>query len=286
MSALREPVILEETGTPVPEAAAELGSTRPFITVGMRPPDHFYRYRWQGRPLPSWSTLRAEAGVKAQVHAWALGGMADVALLEAGTLAAAQVNGAEEWARRRLWDAAAEAQGSSARLGTKVHEAIAAKVPSTVADDDLRDRLEQHEHWLRRSRAEVLASEFEIYNLTVGYGGTGDLLAGFPDGSIWLIDYKTGSVWAEHLLQLTGYLMGEFVGREDRVDDRLTALFRRVSGVAVLHLPGGEPDGWEFRGLRVDAEAWAAFRGLLTFARWSHDHELDDVTSSIVRGGR
>lgn len=69
-------------------------------------------------------------------------------------------------------------------------------------------------------------------------------------------------------MQLAGYLMGEFVGRDDVVDEQLTALLQQVSGVAILHLTE-EPSatGWEFVGL--DAQklptVWTAYRGVIRY---------------------
>lgn len=254
----------------------------PTFTIGAPPRDPFHRYTWQGRDLPSWSTLRATAGMKPQLHAWALRGMADMAVEMGLVLGAAVENGdaaAVSWARERLWDAAVDAQGIKARRGTAVHEAVAGQRPS---DPELEPYLQQDRAFLDHTRATVVASEFTIYNLTVGYGGTADRLLLMPDGGLWLVDLKTGSLWGEHLLQVTGYAMGEFVASEDQVDERTTAMLHRLTGVAILQLT---PEGWEFRTLRIDARAWSAFRGLAVFAGWLHDHDdIDTVTASLLRG--
>lgn len=263
------------------------------ITIGAPPPDPFYRYWWQGRPLPSWSTIRAAAGMRPQIHAWALGGMADAAVAEAGTLAAAVATGDEsavKWARARLWDAAVDARDSAARLGTRVHEAVETGLALELAPPDLAPKLAAFYDWLRVSRAQILGQEYAVYNLTVGYGGTVDLLVLMPDGSIWVVDLKTGkSLWGEYALQIMGYVHGEFVGATDdegvqRVDEALTAFHRAARGMAVLHL---SDSGWEFRSLTPDPRTWAAFQGLLAFADWQHDHDdIASVTAGVRRSGR
>lgn len=256
----------------------------PTFTIGAPPRDPFHRYTWQGRDLPSWSTLRSTAGMKPQLHAWALRGMADMAVEMGLVLGAAVENGDEaavSWARERLWDAAVEAQGAKARLGTAVHEA--AHRGDDPGTPDVADHLRQDRAFLAHTRATIVASEFTIYNLAVGYGGTADRLLLMPDGGLWLVDIKTGSLWGEHLLQVTGYAMGEFVAVGDQVDERTTAMLHGLSGVAVLQLT---PEAWEFRTLRIDARAWSAFRGLAAFAGWLHDHDdIDTVTASVI-GGR
>ena len=79
-------------------------------------------------------------------------------------------------------------------------------VPPEVAP-----RLRQYLDWLEVSGAEVLGAEFQVWNLTIGYAGTVDLLVRFRDGSIWVIDLKTGKgLYGEHALQLIDV---EFYGR-------------------------------------------------------------------------
>lgn len=248
------------------------------ITVGEPARDPFYRYRWQGRDLPSWSTIRHIAGIKQQIHAWALEGMVTEALAMGTTIAAAAVTGqpaAVDMVRRRLWDAATEERDRAARLGIKVHQAVETGVRPEIADADIARKLGSFHHWLARSGARILRHEYRIYNLTVGYGGTVDLLVVLPNGRVFVVDIKSGkNLWGEHALQVMGYLQGEFVGLDDVVDEGLTAFHRGVHGMAVLHL--GD-DFWEFRSLLPDQATWDAFRGLFTFAVWQHEH--DDIES-------
>lgn len=251
-----------------------------FVTVGAKPRDEFYRYAWQGRDLPSWSTIRAIAGVKPQIHSWVLEGMVTEALRMGPTIAAAvQTNepAAIKWVRTRLWDAAVAERDKAADLGTRVHGAVEQGHDPALVSVDVAKKLAWFRDWCAVSGATILAQEYQVFNLTLGYGGTVDLLVLMPDGSIWIVDLKSGrSLWGEHALQLMGYVQGEFVGRDDAIDDTLTAFHRSARGMAVLHL---RDDGWEFRSLRADAETWAAFRGLLTFARWQHaNDDIDTVT--------
>jgi hypothetical protein len=127
------------------------------------------------------------------------------------------------------------------------------------------------------ARPRIVGTEFQVFNLTVGYAGTCDLLCQFSDGSYWIIDLKTGkSTFPEHLLQVLMYMMGEFVGADDVVDDELTGILRQVAGVGVLHLAD---DHWEFKRLDATPDAWRASRGLLAFAMWMHEHpRIDTVT--------
>jgi len=93
-----------------------------------------------------------------------------------------------------------------------------------------------------------------------------------------LIDLKTGtSVHAEHAVQLRAYREGEFVGRDDVVDEVLTALLHSATDLGVLHLA---EDHWEYLALRDDPVSGEAFRGLLTFATWMAEH--GDVETCVT----
>src|SRR6185369_13461709 len=103
-----------------------------------------------------------------------------------------------------------------ASLGLAVHDAAAQNLSLESVPENVRPRLRQFRHWLSVAKPEILASEFQVFNLTVGYGGTGDLLVRFAGGSVWLIDLKTGNgVYPEHLIQVLFYSMAEFVGQDD-----------------------------------------------------------------------
>jgi hypothetical protein len=189
-----------------------------------------------------------------------------------------RIEEASKWLRL----AATEERDAAAELGTAVHDAAASNLDIETVEPAVRPRLLQFRSWLATARPEILATEFQCWNLTAGYAGTADLLVRLLDGSIWLIDLKTGKgTYAEHALQLIDYRTAEFVGSDDVVDDRLTALLHACSGMAVLHLAD---DHWEFRAIRFDQETLDASRGLLAFARWMHDHrDIGDVTVASRR---
>lgn len=284
--------MIDQAETPVAQVA-------PFVVIGDGPrnartdSDGLRFYTWQGRELPSATTIRRLAGVPHGLHQWAISQVITRATGNVWTLVKLltrkrrprervleknRIEEASKWLRL----AATEERDASAKLGTAVHDAAATNMdPATVAPE-VRPRLIQFRDWLARSGAIVLAAEFQIFNLTVGYAGTGDLLVRFPNGEVWLIDLKTGkSTFAEHALQVMYYRQGEFVGADDVVNPRLTELLRSVAGMAVLHLAD---DHWEFRAIRHDQETWDAAIGLLRFAMWSHVHrDVDSVTVASRR---
>lgn len=235
-------------------------------------------YRWQGRDLPSVTSIRRMAGLPFGLHNWTINQVVSYALDHLSDFAQRLEDPAQlQVVRHELRSAATAERDAAAKLGTAVHDAAASGHSLADVDPKVAPRLRQYLDWLATSGAEVIGSEFQCWNLTLGYAGTVDLLARMRDGSVWLVDLKTGKgVYGEHALQVMAYSMAEFVGSDDTVDEAMTELLHQVSGIAVLHLAD---DGWEFRSLRPDAGTWTAFRGLLAFAVWMTDHgSADSIT--------
>jgi hypothetical protein len=241
-------------------------------------------YRWQGRDLPSVTSLRRMAGLPFGLHQWAIRKVVEHAVtnwpdiserLSRGTAVDVQV------VRKELRAAATAERDRAASLGTAVHDAAALGRTPEQVPPEVAPRLRQFLAWKADSRAEIVASEFQVFSTTCGYAGSCDALVRFADGSLWIVDYKTGKgIYAEHALQLMAYTMADVVGADDVVDERLTGLLHQVSGMAVLHL---SDEGWEFHALEPDPGTWAAFRGLLAFATWIAAH---GSTDSFVRASR
>ncbi len=270
--------------------------------------DGIRRYQWQGHDLLSVTSAFKRAGMPHALHQWALSRVIERAVGEADTLNAMltrprrprervleknRVKEASAWLRV----AATEERDRRAAIGSAVHDAIAEglhpdSIPGVIEAQkdgkeqvidglEVRSRLAQFLDWRRASGAELVASEFQVFNLAVGYGGSADFIARFPSGRRVLIDTKTGdSVFAEHVLQVEGYRGGEFVGRDDVVDGPLTDLLHSGLGLGILHLA---PDHWEYLALREDPTAWPAFVGAVTYARWLDAHPSVD---GCVAGSR
>lgn len=258
-------------------------------------------YRWQGRDLPSVTSVRRMAGVPFGLVNWQIGKVVGRAVERHDELTAMLTR--ERKPRERVLEAnrkgeaakwlraaAVEERDAAAALGTAVHDAAAEGKSPDAVDDEVRPRLVQYLDWLRVSEAEVLLAERQVFNLTIGYAGTFDLVCRFPSGRSYLVDIKTGSgIYGEHLGQLLAYLMAEHVGEDDVVDEAATAILRSVSGIGILHLAD---DRWEFVFPRETelGPAWTAFRGLHAFATWTAAHgsaaswiETKRVGSASVR---
>lgn len=245
-------------------------------------------YTWQGRELPSVTTIRRLAGLPHNLHQWTLTQVINRAVDDWPGIQAQLATGEPtslEAVRHHLRRAATEERDRKAALGKAVHEAAEANKSLTEVGPDIAPYLRQDLDWRSTSKAEILLVERQVWNLSVGYAGTFDRLVRFPDGSTWIVDLKTGKgAYGEHALQLMAYLMAEFVGNDDVVDDEATALLHRVSGIAVLHLRRAS---WEFYSLRPDRPTWIAYRGLLAFATWMHEHaDIEQVALGSRKGGQ
>jgi hypothetical protein len=264
-------------------------------------------YTWQGRTLPSVTSIRNMAGQPHALVSWKIAKVCDRAVDELDTLNAMMTR--ERKPRERVleknrrkeargWLRAAheEERDRAANRGTAVHKAAEDDVaPEDVTDyedpdsgaiiaaDEIRPKLRQYLAWLAQSGAEILLKERQVWNLELGYAGSFDLLCRFPNGELWIVDLKTGShTYSDHVLQQIAYLMGEFIGADDVIDEAATALLHQVVGVAILHL---QDDGWDFIKPVIDAEAWAAFRGLLAFATWTAAHATERSFTVASKSG-
>ena len=280
-------------------------------------------YRWGDRTVPSVTSIRNMAGQPHALVSWKISRIVQRACgrivkdeqgretgWEEGSLAELtemlsreprprervveknRIKEASAWLRSAFEE---ERDIASAR-GTAVHKAAEQGIAVldigdytdpesgvTIPAEEIRPKYRQYLDWLQQSGIEVLLSERQIWNLTLGYAGSFDILGRFPNGEVWIVDIKTGKhTYSDHVLQQIAYLMGEFIGQDDVVDDDATALLHQVAGVAILHLAD---DGWTFIRPEVDSEAWAAFRGLLAFATWTRDHDGEAAFTVAKKSG-
>lgn len=252
-------------------------------------------YSWQDQKLISVTTARRAAGMPFNLHYWSLGQVINGVFenIEAISGRLASKDPADLATLKHDVRAFATAErDSSAKLGTAVHDAASRLLKVEEVPPELRPRLRQYYDWLKTSKARVLASEFQVYNLTDAYGGTVDLLVQMPNDTIWLVDLKTGKgVYPEHVMQTVAYKNTEFSGQHncgdrsckdpahDVVNQDLTELLGLIDGVAILHLAD---NGWDFIAVKEEG-AQEAFLGLLKFAEYTMANPTIDT---LVKGRR
>lgn len=145
----------------------------------------------------------------------------------------------------------------------------------------------------------ILAQEPQVWNLTVGFAGSADVLLWFLPASEahrlhhWqdqanrkavtveviaevggytaLGDWKTSpDVYTGHVVQGTAYLAAEFVGHGNQIDDRLSRLLRATMRGLIIKV---RPDVWEIDTFDYREDVSYAFFGEIALARFLLTHE-------------
>ena len=167
---------------------------------------------------------------------------------------------AEAWLRTmpgRLKD-------SSANLGTRIHEMADAlghgqSVEVTEAE---RARVEQYVRWMEETYPEYVGIEQQVVNLSEGYGGTADLFVAI-DGTLWLLDIKTGrGLYPEMALQLAALNRAEYWGSPGKAE--LTPALR-AERCGILHL---RDDGYRLVETAAGDDEYHAFLACLALKRY------------------
>lgn len=243
-------------------------------------------YLWKGVEYPSVTTIRRMAGMPFGLHQWAVSKVVDRAVGELDALNRRVTSNDEvtlKAAKTWLRSASTEERDRAANLGTAVHEAAARGMKIGDVTPEIAPFLSQYLNWVEDTGVEIVLSERQAWNLTMGYAGSFDALVRFPDKTTYIVDLKTGKgTYPEHCLQAVAYAMAEFVGEDDVVDKEATEQLLNVNGLALLHL---RPDGWKWQVINVSPELFAAFKGLLTFAVWAHKYQdMTGLVESEVKG--
>lgn len=155
----------------------------------------------------------------------------------------------------------------------------------------------------------ILAQEPQVWNLRVGYAGSADVMIWFLPpveqdhiahwqtqahkglvsvetietigGTLALGDWKTSpEVYTGHVVQGTAYMAGQFIGRGDVIDDRLSRLLRATMQGLILKI---RPDGWEVDTFDYREDVSLAFFGQIAIARFllTYERPAELFTKSI-----
>lgn len=251
-------------------------------------------YTWKGKEYPSASSIRRMAGLPFNLHQWTLSKVIERAVTEFPLMTAMMTRPVRPRERVRdknvakevgkwLRSAATEERDEAADLGKLVHDLAMTGAEPATAPFETQMYLLQYRNWLTTSGVKVLAFEKQCFNLTIGYAGTFDLLVEYPDGTVGVLDLKTGrGTWPEHAIQLVGYALAEFVGEDDVVDPVLTDALHSASRMALLHLG---PDGWVEQQIEATPELFTAFKSVLGFSTWLFKYKtIDGLVATQTEG--
>lgn len=201
------------------------------MTVGLTR-DSGHVYRWNGGPpmpgVTGIQRLQDNLGGSDGLVTWAAGLAADEIIR--------QVEAQEPLNK----SAAYRAVRTPANVGSAVHEAFDKIIrgEAFTPDDKQTPFFYGIAGFLAAERPEFVASEQMVANLSVGFGGTFDFVARLR-GELAMVDVKSGKLKASYALQLAGYTLGEFVGKEG---DPNQYPMPKVRAHYVLLL---RPDGYE-----------------------------------------
>jgi hypothetical protein len=238
-------------------------------------------YNWMGQEYPSVTTIRRMAGMSWNLHQWAITQVVNRAVENNDDLARMLTTddplvkaAAKTWLRA----GSTEERNRAASLGKRVHAAATEGKALGKVDPDVVPFLRQYQNWLDDTGFEVLRVESQVWNLTKGYAGSFDLLGRRKDGTIDVVDLKTGKgTYPDHALQVCAYSLAEFVGEDNVVDQQATEWLHAAGAMSLLHV---RPEGWSHDTVNVTKDMVRAFNGLLQYATWAHRNP--DMTDLVI----
>jgi len=201
-----------------------------------------------------------------------------------GTIVHAAIEKNVQWSRiERPW-VEAEFENLSSR------DKARAKAGVTDADVTFVRRAVAN-YWDMRKQVPfvVVAREPQVFNLTMGYGGSADALCWFlPEGHdgrdlpkshqltykviesiggfLAVGDWKTSQgVYTDQVVQVHAYGAGEFVGEDGVINRRLSDILQATSRGVLFHI---RPERWATHLFDFSDPVFRAFAGSVAFARF------------------
>lgn len=172
-----------------------------------------------------------------------------------------------------------------------------AKRPSGVTDEDVTFiQRAVANYWDMRTTVPfiIVAREPQVFNLSMGYGGSADTIIWFlPEGVTvadipWksheltleriqsiggylaVGDWKTStSIHTDNVIQIHAYGAGEFVGEDGVINHRLTDMLQATQRGVVFHI---RPDKWGVHVFDFNEPCYRAFAGSVAFARFQAEY--------------
>jgi hypothetical protein len=160
-----------------------------------------------------------------------------------------------------------EERDAAGDRGTAVHELAEKGIPSNHPDvpEELRPWLRQYEEAMKAEGIEPILREAQVFSTTLGYAGSFDLI-GMRKGKVTLIDLKTSKgTYTDQALQLYGYALADFIGKDDVIDEKATDILHSVEAMGILHV---RETTWEYIDVPVHGITRAAWEHLVGLARF------------------
>jgi hypothetical protein len=271
-----------DTAPPVPRNKVEtlveetpLGLTRTASHV----------YTWSdGRaiytPLPSVTTILRVIDKSGPLLGWARRTTAACAVRNLDALIAMREEGGPDAAITWLKSVPDHIRDAAANRGTQVH-LLAERIvrgEEPEVPEELAGHLNAYRRFLHEWNPAFIAVEQMVCSLRFGFAGGFDAIADIA-GERWLLDIKTGGVYAEAALQISAYAAAQFIGRAG--DPRKYRL-PRVSRYGIVHV---QADRAELVPVAVDQSTFATFLRALELWRWTQGPAKTVIGKPITKEG-
>ena len=137
------------------------------------------------------------------------------------------------------------------------------------------------EEWNRIYQPDIIYTEAQVYNLTIGYAGSLDIIA-YINGKLYLIDLKTGMHLDSSIkLQLSAYKNAEYISDELRSPE----VMPEIDACGILWIPRNTPEDWSFREVNVGNREFKAFLSCVDIANYHIANSSRNVLGKIVEHG-
>jgi hypothetical protein len=211
-------------------------------------------------------------------------------------------------ARKWLRDTADHPKNIAGVRGTIVHKAIERNIAADRVDRnwveatfaDLTARYASvRNYWDMRVKVPfvIIAREPQVFNLTMGYGGSLDAMCWFLPpgctpldvpkphqitqkiiasigGTTGVGDWKTSKgIYTDQVVQTHAYGGAEFVGENGVIDHRLTDILQATTRGVLFHI---RPNQWGVHRFEFTERVFHAFAGSVAFARFIDQYERPD----------
>ena len=229
-----------------------------------------YRHPITGREVPSVTTISA------MLHRPALERWKLVTVARKGLEVGAAGGNSRRETVTKVCGEPERIAADAAAIGDEVHNAAEAlaKGEPVVVSKRAAPYVESWRAFMANHQVNILAVEQTVWNDTVGYAGTFDLLCEL-DGLVTLVDYKTSRALHEEIaLQLVALAHGEHLVDPEGVIGPMPAVEQAV-GVDL------RPDGYLPRQVPLTSWAWEGFCGLR--AAWAWVHQSPAALGQVLR---
>ena len=163
-------------------------------------------------------------------------------------------------------------------IGSAVHAALEAWVGADpdhppMVDIDLVPYVAGGVQWLDDMVAKVLHTEVTIFNLSMAYAGTCDLIVELKDGRVAIADWKSGKALYEEVgWQLAAYAHGEFIaGYNDDTEEWFQIPMPPIATAIGVHVPGD--GGYTAKEVPLVPRRFREFMALRTLQKWQDDEK-------------